>query len=76
MHAVDENRSNLLPCVVLDGVLCSYRKDMRVSVMSRCFKCRHFRRFEREMAEEDEDEARFVEEVWKHPDRYLRGELR
>jgi len=66
----------LLSCAFLPDVLCSYRKDAKFGIMARCFKCPHYRRFEREMDEEDEEDARFVEWVEKHPDRYLNGELR
>ena len=63
-------------CVFWDDVLCSYRKDVTSGVMARCSKCPEHRRFEAVMEKEDEEEARFVEEVRKHPDRYLRRELR
>jgi hypothetical protein len=72
----NENRSNLLPCVFLDGVLCSYRKSTRFTVMDRCLKCRHYRRFVCEMAKEEDEFWSFVDEVQKHPDRYRSGELR
>jgi hypothetical protein len=51
---VDESGSKCLPCVFLPDVLCSYRKDARVGVMARCWKCAEFERFECEMDEEDE----------------------
>jgi len=73
---VDENGLKRLSCVFFDDVLCSYRKDAKSGVMGRCLKCPEYRRFERLMEKEDEEEARFVEEVQKHPDRYMRGELR
>jgi hypothetical protein len=72
----DENGLKLLPCVFWDNILCSYRKYVTFGVMARCSKCPEYRRFEAVMEKEDEEEARFVEEVQKHPDRYLRGELR
>lgn len=45
----------LLSCLFLLDVLCSYVKTEKFSgVMDRCLKCRHYARFLREMAEEDE----------------------
>ena len=43
----------VLSCVFFHDVLCSYRKNVKFGVMGRCFKCRHYRRFMREMTEED-----------------------
>jgi len=67
---VDENGLKCLPCVFFDDILCSYRKDVRSGVMGRCLKCCHYRRFEREMDEEDEkimDEIDKIQRtgVWK-----------
>jgi len=56
---VDTSRE-ILPCVFLDDVLCSYRKTEKVKVMNRCWKCEHYKRFLREMEEED---ARDMEEI-------------
>lgn len=44
----------LLSCAFLPDVLCSYRKDEKFGIMTRCFKCPHYIRFMREMDEEDE----------------------
>lgn len=67
---MSENGLKCLSCVFWDDVLCSYRKDVRSGVMGRCFKCRHYRRFEREIDEEDEkimDEIDRIQRtgVWK-----------
>lgn len=43
-----------LPCSFLDGVSCCYRKSVRPSLMERCWNCRHFERYKREMFEADE----------------------
>ena len=64
-----------LLCLFLNNVLCSYRKTEKVTVMSRCFKCRHHRRFLREMAEEDKKVMDEIDEIREHPERYRRGEL-
>lgn len=78
-HAValdDENGLKVLSCVFRDDVSCSYRKDERFKVTSRCFKCPHYRKFERMMDEEDERMMDEIDEMRKHPDRYSSGELR
>ena len=50
----------LLGCLFLLDVLCSYRKDAGLVVMSRCFKCVHYIRF---MAEMDEEDERVMDEI-------------
>ena len=67
---VDEKGLKVLPCVFWEGLLCSYRKDTRVGMMGRCFKCPHYAKFEREMDEEDERIMDEIDEirrsgVWK-----------
>lgn len=51
---VDEGGLKVLSCVFLTDVLCSFRKDEKFAVTSRCLKCPHYFRFMREMDEEDE----------------------
>jgi hypothetical protein len=55
-RAVDSSvqEGKVLSCMFYDDVLCSYRKSEKFGVMDRCRKCRHYKRFLREMAEEDE----------------------
>lgn len=66
----------LLSCLFLLDVLCSYVKTEKFSgVMDRCLKCRHYERFMREMAEEDAKVMDEIDEIRKHSDRYLSGEL-
>lgn len=72
----DENGLKRLSCAFWDDISCSYRKDVKFGVMARCSECSEYKRFQRAMEKEDEEEARFAEEVRKHPDRYLSGELR
>ncbi len=67
---VDEVVLKSLPCVFLDDVLCLHRKDAKFVVMARCFECRHYRRFMREMDKEDERVMDEIDEirrtgVWK-----------
>ncbi len=47
-------------CSFWDDVLCSYRKTVRPCLMDRCWKCRHFKRFNREMLEAD---MRIMDEI-------------
>lgn len=71
----DENGLKPLSCLFLDDVLCSYRKDQRLTVLSRCFKCPHYERWERMMDEEDAREDAEIEDILKNPEKYgyLRG---
>ena len=47
-------KKKLLSCVFLPDVLCSFRVNEKLGVMDRCLRCSHYKRFLREMAEEDE----------------------
>jgi tellurite resistance protein len=47
-------RGKILSCVLLPDVLCSFRKSEKSTIMDRCWKCPHFKKFEQEMAEEDQ----------------------
>lgn len=67
-------KPQLLSCVFLTDVLCSYRKSEKFGVMGRCLKCEHYVRFIREMDEEDKASDDFAEWALAHPDAYLRGE--
>lgn len=51
-----------LPCVLWDDVTCRYRKSEKVLVMVRCWHCREFRRFVREMGEDD---AKIMDDIEK-----------
>lgn len=57
-------------------MLCSYRKSEKFTVMDRCLKCKHYRRFMWEMAEEDERVMDEIDEIRKHGYRDLNGKLR
>jgi len=57
-----------LSCYFLPDVLCSYVKNQKFTgVLSRCMKCKHYSRF---LAEMEDEEERFFEEV----ERARRGE--
>lgn len=72
----DQDGLKVLSCVFLDDVVCSFRKDARFGVMSRCFKCTHYRRFMDEMDEEDERVMNEIDEIRKHPETFSREDLR
>jgi hypothetical protein len=38
--------------------------------MNRCLRCPHYKRFEREMDEEDARESAEIEDIWKNPEKY------
>ena len=61
----------LLFCMFLPDVLCSYRKNEKFGVMSRCLKCPHYMRFLREMEEEEEKFWKDVDRIRKYG--YSRG---
>jgi len=66
-----------LSCLFMLDVLCSYVKSERsVGVMDRCLKCRHYARFLREMAEEDEKVMDWIDNLRKDPERYRYREPR
>jgi len=50
-----------LGCIFVLGVLCSFRKDAEdFRPMERCFTCKYYLRFKKELEEEEEE---FFEEV-------------
>jgi hypothetical protein len=53
LFLVDVERK-ILPCFFEPDVWCSYRKSERFTVMARCFKCKYYLEFIREMEEEEE----------------------
>jgi hypothetical protein len=55
-------KKKLLSCVFFDDVLCSFRKSEKSGIMNRCLKCAHYKRFMREM---DEEDARVMDEIDK-----------
>jgi len=66
-HSVEKK---LLSCLFLPDVLCLYRRYGKFGVMDRCLKCIHYKRFLRDMAEEDEKVMDEIDEirrtgVWK-----------
>ena len=46
-------KSKLLTCVLWDDITCKLRKSEKPMMMIRCWRCREFKRFVREMGEAD-----------------------
>lgn len=70
MVSDDKNGLKILPCLFWNDVVCSYRKDTRSGIMSRCLTCVHYRKFEADMDEADEKMMDEIDEiqrtgVWK-----------
>ena len=55
-------KKNLLSCLFVLDVFCSYRRYEKLGIMNRCLDCKHFKQFLRDMQEEEEE---FWEEVDK-----------
>jgi len=68
-------RRKLLSCMFLDDVLCSFRKSEKSAIMNRCWKCPHFKRFKREMDEEDEKVMAEIDRIRKYGYPKSLGEL-
>jgi hypothetical protein len=49
----------LLNCIFWDDVVCKHRKSETVTMMVRCWSCREFKRFVRQM---DEADAKIMDE--------------
>ena len=67
-----EDSSRLFSCAFLPDVFCSFRKSEKFALMDRCLKCPHYKRFEREMDEEDEKVMDEIEKIRKfgYPKRF------
>ena len=48
-------QTEILTCIFLLDVLCSHRKTEDFRPMARCFTCKHYLRFLREMEEEEDN---------------------
>jgi hypothetical protein len=62
-------------CVCWDDITCPHLKRRKFSALYKCVKCPHYKRFEREMEEQEVEDAEFVEAVERDPEAYLRGEI-
>jgi len=72
---VEVKGSKVLSCVFFDDVLCSYRKYEGFGLMNRCFTCREYRRFMREMAKQDEKDDNEILEIHRLQACFERGEI-
>jgi len=63
-------------CLFLLDVFCSYRKSDKIRFMNRCLKCRYYKQFLREMAEEDEKAMDEIDQIRKHGYHNLDRKLR
>jgi hypothetical protein len=52
----------LLNCIFWDDVACKHRKSETVTMMVRCWSCREFKRFVREM---DKADAKIMDQIEK-----------
>jgi hypothetical protein len=46
-------KGKLLACVLWDDATCKFRKSETPMMMVRCWRCREFKKFLREMGEDD-----------------------
>lgn len=65
----------ILPCVFFDDVLCSFRRSEKFGIMNRCLKCPHYRRFMRDMEEEEERVWAEIDRIRKYGYPKSKGEL-
>jgi len=70
MRSIQSAKKKLLSCVFSSHVSCSFRKSEKFGIMNRCLRCPHYKRFEREMDEEDARESAEIEDIWKNPEKY------
>lgn len=63
---MESDKKKLFSCFFLPDVLCSFRKNENFGVMGRCQKCLHYKRFLREMAEEDERVMDEIDKIRKY----------
>ena len=63
-------RKKLLSCLFMLNVLCSHRRYGKTGIVDRCLKCKYYKSFLSEMAEQDELVMHEIDEirrtgVWK-----------
>jgi len=59
-----------LSCFFLEDVLCTFRKAYASGIMNRCLTCPHYRRFEKEMDEQDERVMDEIDRIRKYGRRF------
>ena len=63
---MSSTEKKLLSCLFLSDVLCSFRVSEKVGVMDRCLRCSHYKRFLREMADEDEKVMSEIDKIRRY----------
>lgn len=72
----EERLMNSWLCLFSSDVFCPYSRIPEEKRMdSKCDGCKYYEMFEREMEEEEIEDATFVEGVERDPDGYLRGDI-
>ena len=62
---MSHSEKKLLFCLFLVDVLCSFRKSEKFYIMNRCFECPHYKRFLKEMQDEEDEFFEECERIWK-----------
>lgn len=55
-------KDETMSCIFWDDISCKHRKSRTAVIMIRCWRCREFRRFVRQM---DKSDARLMDEIEK-----------
>jgi len=66
MNREKARQVKFLSCILLDDVLCSYRKTKDFRIMERCFTCQHYTRFLREMQEGEDKTFEEIDRIRKY----------
>jgi len=62
-------------CFFSNAVVCSFRKHDAVGFMARCESCEHYKRFNREMDEEDVKMMDAIDKIHELSASFHRGEI-
>jgi hypothetical protein len=64
------------PCIHLNNIVCPHPKRGEFKPLDcRCFRCPHFKQWEKTMEEEDERVTNEIDLIRANPEAYSRGEL-
>jgi len=70
MRSIQSAKKKLLSCVFSSYVPCSFRKNEKFGILNRCLRCPNYRKFVREMDEEDARETAEIEDIRRNPEKY------
>jgi hypothetical protein len=76
MWLVLSSKKKSLSCMFWSNVPCLFRKSKKSTIMNRCLKCPHFKRFQRDIEKEEDEFFEFCDRVWADPQGYLEGRIR